>query len=518
MPPPSSIYDRMKVFEEPFAYLVNNANVETFCSYCLRTPEGSKLSKCGGCDFARYCNKDCQRLAWKDHKPECARLKKSFPNLPLTEVLFLSRLMDRVAFLEKNGDRYGWEKDRKWSELLTHEEEIKEDKPKYAHFEKIYSKTLAYHGEDKMIPKEQFFIIFCKAAINSHSIHTNAGTEVGMALDLGVSQYDHSCRPNCTLIFDGFRACLRPLTPDTNASDAKTSFISYIDVGRSRYQRRRDLKSKWYFDCQCSRCLDTDDDILTAIKCSTPGCDEPLITTEDSEPMYIACPKCKNTTEPDVVAKAQEFMRSLPGRFVFNATQEEVNIVEDLLTKAKSMLHPKNIYFCRLQTAYLQMAGEQDALLVTPETQKQVYENYRLCFPKADRHIGYQLLHLVKSLIEKGEREEATTYAYEAMAIFEVCFGLEHPYYLQTLALWTYLDTKADKTNEELIKLMNFNYNRPVNISQLLKGVQLNDAPTPKGVPSGRHQSAEFADSSMARYATVLPLCYDDPAEFMELQ
>ncbi|KHJ92306.1 hypothetical protein OESDEN_07808 [Oesophagostomum dentatum] len=37
---------------------------------------------------------------------------------------------------------------------------------------------------------------------------------------------------------------------------------------------------------------------------------------------------------------------------------------------------------------------------------KQIYENYKLCFPKADRHVGYQLLHIVKDLIEKGKREE----------------------------------------------------------------------------------------------------------------
>lgn len=101
------------------------------------------------------------------------------------------------------------------------------------------------------------------------------------------------------------------------------------------------------------------------------------------------------------------------------------------------------------------------------------------CFPQADRHIGYQLLHLVKSLIERDKREEAVPYAYEAMTIFEVCFGLEHPYYLQTLALWTFLDTKAEKTNEELINLMNFNYNRPVDITPYLKGLQLNGSSDP---------------------------------------
>lgn len=52
------------------------------------------------------------------------------------------------------------------------------------HFEKIYTKTSAFRKEE-MVSKDDFFDVFCKAAINSHSIHTNAGTEIGMALDLG---------------------------------------------------------------------------------------------------------------------------------------------------------------------------------------------------------------------------------------------------------------------------------------------------------------------------------------------
>lgn len=54
------------------------------------------------------------------------------------------------------------------------------------------------------------------------------------------------------------------------------------------------------------------------------------------------------------------------------------------------------------------------------------------------------------------------------MNIFEVCFGLEHPYYLQTLALWTFLENNADKTDDELIALTNFTSNRPVDISKIL--------------------------------------------------
>lgn len=40
--------------------------------------------------------------------------------------------------------------------------------------------------KEEMIAKEKFYEIFCKTTINSHSIHTNAGDEIGMALDLGI--------------------------------------------------------------------------------------------------------------------------------------------------------------------------------------------------------------------------------------------------------------------------------------------------------------------------------------------
>lgn len=55
---------------------------------------------------------------------------------------------------------------------------------KYEHFEKIYNK-MAIFRKDEMIEKEKFYEIFCKTTINSHSIHSNAGDEIGLALDLG---------------------------------------------------------------------------------------------------------------------------------------------------------------------------------------------------------------------------------------------------------------------------------------------------------------------------------------------
>ncbi|PAV81038.1 hypothetical protein WR25_01987 isoform A [Diploscapter pachys] len=370
----SSIHARIKIFEHPFVTQINNPQVESFCSHCMRAaPQGQKLLKCAGCNFVRYCCKDCQRLAWKVHRPECRRLKTSFPNLPLTEVLFLSKIVDKVVFLKLNGDKFGWEKERKFSSLVDHKDDIRNDPEKMEHFEKIYTKTSAFRKEE-MVSKDDFFDVFCKAAINSHSIHTNAGTEIGMALDLGISKYNHSCRPTCTIVFDGYRVCLRPLVIGVNASDLNEAFISYIDVGRSKYMRRKDLKTRWYFDCMCTRCADPEDDLLTAIKCSNSCCDEPLMTSEAEEPCSIACQKCKTVTEEAKVKEAQELMKFLPTRFDPNCPAE---VIKDLLSKAENLLHPTNVYVSRLRTALMQLTGQLTVETIS-SMHKEIYSNYKM--------------------------------------------------------------------------------------------------------------------------------------------
>ncbi|GMT34970.1 hypothetical protein PFISCL1PPCAC_26267, partial [Pristionchus fissidentatus] len=459
--------NKYKIFDQPFAHQLLHPQVDNYCSYCLRAPEESKkLLKCSACQFVQYCDQDCQKSAWSVHKHECRRLKQVFPYLPMTEVSFLSKVVDRVLCLSEKGDEHGWERERTFDSLLGHQDAIQKDEAKMAHFEKILSKMTVFRG-DEMVSREVFFKIFCKVSINSHSIHSNAGIEIGMALDLGISKYNHSCRPTCAMVFDGIRVFFRPLIPEISIDDLDKAFISYVDVGRSRYRRRIDLKAKWYFDCECSRCSDPEDNKLTALRCTADDCDGMLITAEDEEPMCIACSSCGAVCDESRVKEAQELMKTLPASF---DPKCPVETVEEYLSQARSLLHPSNVYITRLHTALLHLKGELDLSL--PSLHKTIYDNYKVCFPKADRHVAYSLLNFVTSLIKSGKRKEAVLYAYEAMTILEVCLGLEHPFYLQSLALWTYLQNESKKTDEELISLTKYGDNKPVNISKLLEFTQ----------------------------------------------
>ncbi len=76
--------------------------------------------------------------------------------------------------------------------------------------------------------------------------------------------------------------------------------------------------------------------------------------------------------------KARDMMRSLPSRFVFDKNVEQSDAIRQLLTDVTKRLHAKNIYLCRLQTAYMHLMGTLgENLLQQPEIQRQVYENYK---------------------------------------------------------------------------------------------------------------------------------------------
>ncbi|KAI1705998.1 MYND finger domain-containing protein [Ditylenchus destructor] len=455
--------ERTRLFDSPFVTILHNTKVNGYCSNCFLPPsDGKKLMACAACTFARYCSKECQRLAWKVHKAECRRLKQVFPNLPMTEVMFLSRCIDKVLFLEENGDKYNWEKERKFTELVSHSEEIRKDEERYAHFEKIYAK-MAHFRKEEMIGKEKLFDIFCKVTINSHGIQTISGQDLGLSLCLGVSKYDHSCRPNCSMIFDGGRVYIRPLMSEANPWDTKNCYISYTDVGRSRYRRQKELKSKWYFDCRCDRCCDPADDILTCIKCPNSKCDGALITHETAGPTMIACSKCKAVAEEEYVSRGQETMRNLADKYTVDSDPEEL---KKILEGAESILHPTNVYISRLKTAMFHLTGTLQNKI--PEIQQSIFETYRLCLPNANREHGFELLQKCRSLIENGLRKDALPYAFDAMCIFEVVYGMGHPYYLQTLALWTYLEKEPNKKDEELFALMEFKSDKPIDMSQII--------------------------------------------------
>lgn len=87
-----------------------------------------------------------------------------FPNLPLTEVLFLSKVLDRVLFIAQRGDEHGWEIVRPFSSLVDHKEEIRFDFEKIIDYliATIHAQQAVSHGFEFVEKQTEDFLLFLK--------------------------------------------------------------------------------------------------------------------------------------------------------------------------------------------------------------------------------------------------------------------------------------------------------------------------------------------------------------------
>ena len=83
-----------KVLEStPSVYVLSNSVRGECCDFCFAKSED--LQRCSKCKFARYCNRECQKSAWKDHKTECERILSVSPNIPTDLVRLMARIMQQ---------------------------------------------------------------------------------------------------------------------------------------------------------------------------------------------------------------------------------------------------------------------------------------------------------------------------------------------------------------------------------------------------------------------------------------
>ncbi len=70
-------------------------------------------------------------------------------------------------------------------------------------------------------------------------------------IDPTLSHINHSCDPNAYIMMDGPQVSIRTLKPIQRNEEI---LISYIDTTNPYLRRQSELKSRWFFDCKCSKC------------------------------------------------------------------------------------------------------------------------------------------------------------------------------------------------------------------------------------------------------------------------
>ncbi|KAK6766667.1 hypothetical protein RB195_026134 [Necator americanus] len=403
-----------------------------------------KEIRCLGCGFALFCGKECQTLGWKDHKAECKGLRK-VASIPDIEIRMLGRIMLRQKEITSGKDKKteDFYKDRTSKrsllEIWAHTDLIRKDHYAMEKFEDIYKQLVDFYEAKFMLPKEAIFELHCRDYINRHAISDRGYMkEIGKGLYLDLCAYDHSCRPNTIYTCNGFIATLRALNPNVIMEDKTKTFYSYIDLLSSLQQRKKLLKDTWYFDCQCERCTDPNDHILTSILC--PNCPvnerESLSIFGDhshknAKSAVITCTKCGNEVQKEYVMEAIGAMRFID-KIIEDQEVEQmpkktrIEFLEDLLERFTKILSGTNIYLCKLIQKLIPLtAPDNNEELLRLHLQAE--SCVRRCFPHNHPANAFHLRNIGIFLNNLNKWEEAIKYFQEADKILEFTLDHDHP-------------------------------------------------------------------------------------------
>ncbi|XP_044147833.1 histone-lysine N-methyltransferase SMYD3 isoform X1 [Bufo gargarizans] len=132
----------------------------------------------------------------------------------------------------------------------------------------------------KLPPGFQTLEYFCKLTCNSFTISDGEMQDVGVGLYPSMSLLNHSCDPNCVIVFEGTRLHLRTVKEIPQGQELT---ISYIDVKMPSHMRQLQCQRQYCFTCDCDRCVskDKDEDMLAGGEEASREMERSLTTLEE---------------------------------------------------------------------------------------------------------------------------------------------------------------------------------------------------------------------------------------------
>ncbi|GAA5913058.1 hypothetical protein JCM6882_005550 [Rhodosporidiobolus microsporus] len=269
----------------PLLSVLDNRNLATHCSFCFRsqddTPTQKPLSQCSLCHIVQYCSAACQQADWKLHKVECKALRGVAVSsgrriVPDTPIRALGRLLWKK---ELEGEKL-------WSEiesLQSHREALSPEEQ-----ERFFQLSVAlaqYVGSQDLVSKAvggsgRGMMDFCsRFTSNSFSLTSPSDvTNIGVSISPLTALFNHSCAPNAVVVFPSFPSPSQPRHMEVIAlRDIKPGdevLTSYVDLALPGGERRRELKERYHFDCDCEECEPKEGrvDPREAVECQEKGC------------------------------------------------------------------------------------------------------------------------------------------------------------------------------------------------------------------------------------------------------
>ena len=265
-----SAQEQIVFIQQPLISALEAAQLQRTCYTCFRSDDTQiestndsstvNLKTCTGCRLVRFCNKNCQRTAWKSyHKHECPIFAALQPRvLPGTVRGVLRLLLQRQHGILPEDD---------WDELLTlesHQTKLSEaGGTKWENLFLMVQALKKYSNTKESI--DTLVQICCIMMINSFTLTNATMDPIGVALHPLPALINHSCDPNAFIRFD--MSTSTPASPPPKIHHGSISVhalrpikageelrITYYDALVDRERRQSILRDRYFFHCDCPRC------------------------------------------------------------------------------------------------------------------------------------------------------------------------------------------------------------------------------------------------------------------------
>ena len=239
---------------KPYASVLLPSQRERHCAACFKdTHSVKRLLRCGRCKWARYCSGCCQKAAWIAHKHECAALTDAACELhrladaPAADCLLVGRCLWRRhdANLSEAGD----------DDLAF--DALEPGVPSASD----YALGRLAASISGLLPPAASLEASAEAAArlmstferNNFGVLNDLLSVVGAGCYPRAALLNHSCAPNCALAFDGLTVEIRTMAA---VAAGEELCHAYVELCQPTGARRETLRSRYGFECACSRCVD----------------------------------------------------------------------------------------------------------------------------------------------------------------------------------------------------------------------------------------------------------------------
>jgi len=266
--------------EKPFSTVLFRSHAHRFCSSCclqFSIVDSSKHGRqtdrrgrrcLGGCEYTFYCSKECQLNDFSIHKYTCKRYQKVIKDAV--------RLYTQI---QRANEEFPWE-----DFMLTRKVYIRLCLDSGVDFKNVHSVTdidmpediqslvETSRSSDNNVHDNQS--VLAMAVASSFPLEPNGAVEFferllhkfkcnnfgimdPLQFVIGHGVYprgailNHSCCPNCILIYEGNEQVIRTIQP---VKDGEELYHSYTDVCEPTSIRQEHLQMIYGFQCDCDRC------------------------------------------------------------------------------------------------------------------------------------------------------------------------------------------------------------------------------------------------------------------------